>query len=164
VSIREASASDIPAIRSIAHTTWPVAYAEILSPAQLAYMLERMYSEAALHEQFTRLGHRYLLAERDRRAIGFAGFEHHYTDGRSRLHKLYVLPSVKGTGVGHALLEAVLLAAIKAGDNAVELNVNKHNPARDFYFRHGFMVERDEVIDIGHSFVMDDNVMVKSLR
>ncbi len=164
MKIREASTSDISAIRSIAHTTWPVAYADILSPAQLAYMLERVYSEAALHEQFSRLGHRFLMAEQDRRPIGFASFEHHHTAGRSRLHKLYVLPAVKGTGVGHALLEAVVMAAVTAGDSAAELNVNKHNPAKDFYAHHGFTMERDEVIDIGNGFVMDDHVMVRRFR
>ena len=163
MTIREGTTADIPAIRSIAHATWPVAYAEIITPAQIAYMLERMYSEAALLDQLHVKGHRFLLVEQDGKPIGFAGFEHHYTAGRSRLHKLYVLPAVKGTGVGNALLEAVLMAAMKAGDTAVELNVNKHNPAKDFYARHGFMIERDEVIDIGHGFVMDDHVMVRHL-
>ncbi|MEZ4755779.1 MAG: GNAT family N-acetyltransferase [Flavobacteriales bacterium] len=163
MTLRPATTADIPNIRSIAHAAWPVAYASILSPAQLAYMLERMYSEAALHEQLTTLGHRFLLAERDWEAIGFAGYAHRHTPGRTRLHKLYVLPQVKGGGVGHALLEAVLSAAQAAGDHAVELNVNKYNPAKDFYLRHGFTVERDEVIDIGQGYVMDDHVMVKGL-
>jgi GNAT superfamily N-acetyltransferase len=161
VTIRPATTADIPTIQAIAHTTWPVAYAEILSPAQLAYMLERMYSADALLDQFTTLGHRFLLAERDDVAIGFAGYAHQHTPGRTRLHKLYVLPHVKGGGVGHALLEAVLNAAQLAGDSAVELNVNKYNPATAFYLRHGFSVERDEVIDIGQGYVMDDHVMVR---
>lgn len=161
MTIREATTADIPAIRSIAHATWPAAYGGIITPAQIAYMLDLMYSEDALVEQLTMKGHRFLLAEQDGTPIGFAGFEHHFKPGRSRLHKLYVLPAVKGTGVGHALLEAVLMAALKAGDAAVELNVNKHNPAKDFYARHGFTIERDEVIDIGHGFVMDDHVMVR---
>ena len=164
MSIREASTSDIPAIRSIARATWPVAYAGIITPAQIAYMLDLMYSETALLDQLQVKGHRFLLGELDGRPIGFAGFEPHHTAGRSRLHKLYVLPAVKGMGVGHALLEAVVMAAMKAGDSAVELNVNKHNPAKDFYARHGFTIERDEVIDIGHGFVMDDHVMVRPLQ
>lgn len=161
--LRPATSADLPTIRAIAHATWPVAYARILSPAQLAYMLERMYSEAALEEQFNELGHRFLLAERDGVALGFAGYAHRHLPGRTRLHKLYVLPHVKGSGVGHALLAAVLRAAHLAGDTFVELNVNKHNPAKDFYLRHGFTMERDEVIDIGEGFVMDDHVMVMDL-
>lgn len=164
MNIRAATAADIPVIQGIAHATWPVAYTGIITPAQIAYMLDRMYGTPALEEQFGPKGHRFLIAERDGKAIGFAGFEHHYAQGRSRLHKLYVLPAVKGSGVGHALLEAVLMEAIRAGDAAVELNVNKHNPAKDFYLRHGFVIERDEVLDIGQGFVMDDHVLVRRFR
>lgn len=162
--IREASAADIPAIQAIAHAAWPVAYTGIISPAQIAYMLDLMYGTPALEAQFGTKGHRFLLAGLDGRPVGFAGFEHHYAPGRSRLHKLYVLPEVKGTGVGHALLDAVWMDTLKAGDVALELNVNKHNPAKDFYRRHGFVIERDEVLDIGSGFVMDDHVMVHRSR
>ncbi|TXI77628.1 MAG: hypothetical protein E6Q44_13280 [Flavobacteriales bacterium] len=51
-----------------------------------------------------------------------------------------------------------------SGDTAVELNVNKRNPAKAFYERHGFVVERDEVLDIGQGHVMDDHVMVRRSR
>lgn len=164
MSIREASAADIPVIQAIAHATWPVAYTGIITTAQIAYMLDLMYGMPALQAQFGPKGHRFLIAERDGTPIGFAGFEHGHTPARSRLHKLYVLPAAKGTGVGHALLDAVLTEALKAGDDAVELNVNKHNPAKNFYLSHGFTIERDEVLDIGQGFVMDDHVMVRRTR
>lgn len=73
---RHASIADIRIIRAIAHTAWPVAYGSILSPAQLAYMLELMYSEAALREQMTVKGHRFIIAEDKGQPVGFAGFEH----------------------------------------------------------------------------------------
>lgn len=163
MNIRAATAADIPVIQGIAHATWPVAYTGIITPAQIAYMLDLMYGTPALEEQFGPKEHRFLIAERDGKAIGFAGFEHGFKTGRSRLHKLYVRPEVKGSGVGHALLEAVLAEARKAGDNAIELNVNKHNPAKAFYLRHGFTIERDEVLDIGSGHVMDDHVLVRSI-
>ncbi|HRD51229.1 MAG TPA: GNAT family N-acetyltransferase [Flavobacteriales bacterium] len=163
--IRAATVADIPAIRAIAHTAWPVAYGSILSSAQLAYMLELMYSAAALREQMTVKGHRFIIAEDNGLPIGFAGFEHgHKGLPRTRLHKLYVLPETKGTGVGALLLSAVESAAHDAGDNLVELNVNRFNPSKDWYQRKGFVIERDEVIDIGHGYVMDDHVMAKSLN
>ncbi|HMQ74646.1 MAG TPA: GNAT family N-acetyltransferase [Flavobacteriales bacterium] len=164
MNIREATPADIPVIQGIAHACWPVAYTGIISPAQIAYMLDLMYGTPALEAQFGPMGHRFLVAEQEGRVIGFAGFEHGYGPGRSRLHKLYVLPEVKGKGAGHALLEAMLLEAMKAGDTAVELNVNRHNPAKAFYQRHGFTIERDEVLDIGEGFVMDDHVMLRRFR
>lgn len=159
MTIRPAALEDLPTVQGIARATWPVCYAGIISPAQITYMLDLMYGTPALEAQFGPKGHRFLLAEQRGHAIGFAGFEHHHAPGRSRLHKLYVLPEVRGTGAGHALLEAVLQAARLAGDDHMELNVNKHNPAKDFYLRHGFTIERDEVLDIGGGFVMDDHVM-----
>ena len=163
MTIREGSVADIPIIRSIAHDTWPVSYAGIISPAQIAYMLEMMYSEASLNTQIEEKGHRFLIAEDGARAIGFAGFEIGYRPERARLHKLYALPALHGTGIGRALLEQVEIDVKQAGDRTIELNVNRANPAKDFYQRKGFRIERDEILDIGEGYVMDDHVMVKAL-
>jgi len=160
MTIRHASTADIALIRMIAHATWPTAYASILSADQLAYMLDRMYSEEALHQQFIAKGHRFLLAELNDAAVGFASFGHHVEpDQHTRLHKLYVLPFHQSKGVGGKLLRAVLEAARLAEDGLIELNVNRYNRATQFYLAHGFQVVRDEVIDIGNAYVMDDHVM-----
>jgi GNAT superfamily N-acetyltransferase len=164
VTLREATSADIPLIQGIARATWPVSYAAMITPAQIAYMLDLMYSTVALEEQLGPKGHHFLLAEQDGRAIGFAGFEHAYQGApRTRLHKLYVRPEAQGRGVGSVLLEAMITEARKATDTAIELNVNKHNRAKAFYQRHGFRVERDEVLDIGAGYVMDDHVLVRAL-
>ncbi|MEO8067305.1 MAG: GNAT family N-acetyltransferase [Flavobacteriales bacterium] len=162
--MREATLADIPTIRAIAQATWHVVYENIISEGQIEYMLDLMYSEAALHEQMVNKGHRFLMLEIAGSAVGYAGLEHRYAGmHRSRLHKLYVLPETQGTGAGRALLEAVLAEVRTAGDRSIELNVNRFNRSTDFYRHMGFMVERDEVLDIGHGYVMDDHVMVKHL-
>ena len=159
--IRAAGAEDVPTIRAIALDTWPDAYGRILSPEQLVYMLDRMYSTAALHEQL-KLGHSFLLLEQAGKALGFAGAETHYAGTpHTRLHKLYVLPAEQGSGVGKALLNAVEQLAQSKGNSAVELNVNKYNPAQEFYRKLGYERIREEVIDIGNGFVMDDYVLQK---
>lgn len=162
VTIRQAVISDLPAIRQVATETWPIAYAGMISAAQIAYMLEMMYRMDALQTQFAN-GHLFHLAEEEGRPVGFAGFAHHYTEGRTRLHKLYVRPAVKGTGLGRRLVESVVEAALRSGDHTIELNVNKRNPSVRFYVHLGFTIERDEVLDIGNGFVMDDHVMVLRL-
>lgn len=162
--IRPATVIDIPAVRAIALATWPIAYKEILSPYQLAYMLDLMYSEVALAEQMTTKGHNFLLAEVEDAPIGLAGFEHRYQgEPSTRLHKLYVLPKTQGHGAGGSLLNAVEAAAREAGDVQVELNVNRFNASRTWYEHRGFHITHDEVIDIGQGYVMDDHVMVKLL-
>jgi hypothetical protein len=47
----EAGEADIPAIRALARHIWPIAYGNILSEEQLAYMLQLMYSTEALQKQ-----------------------------------------------------------------------------------------------------------------
>ncbi len=164
MTIRLASEKDIAAIRAVALATWPVAYASILSPAQMSYMLELMYAEHALKKQMTRSGHRFLVAEKDKLITGFVSFETgHKGRNIARLHKLYVTPITQGTGTGKALLAFSINAARSAGDTVLELNVNKHNKAKDFYLHHGFTVVRDEVIDIGQGFAMDDHVLQRVL-
>jgi ribosomal protein S18 acetylase RimI-like enzyme len=49
------------------------------------------------------------------------------------------------------------------GGTALELNVNKKNPAILFYEHLGFYREKEVVIDIGNGFVMDDYIMVLDL-
>ena len=42
---------------------------------------------------------------------------------------------------------------------AVELNVNRDNPAISFYKKLGFGIKREEDIDIGEGFFMNDYVL-----
>ncbi len=160
VVITSAQVADIHLIRNIALSTWPVAYADILSTAQLRYMLDLMYTEKALHDQMTLHGHYFLLAHMAGEALGFASYSA-LTDlpGTTRLHKLYVLPGKQGHGIGAAMLDAVVRKAMSAGNSHLELNVNRFNKALDFYKRQGFRVIRDEQIDIGQGFIMDDHVL-----
>lgn len=158
-TIRMCDPSDIDSIKHIAYATWPVAYADILSSEQLAYMLELMYSKDALDLQFEQ-GHHFFMIERNGQPLGFAGIQHdHRASKKTRLHKLYVLPGTQGSGAGKQLLGAVVSAARAANDTAIELNVNKFNPAKDFYLSAGFQIVRDEVLHIGKGYVMDDHVL-----
>lgn len=163
--VRKALVEDIMAIHALAHATWPAAYGKILSAEQLAYMLELMYAPEALRRQMDELGHIFHLALGGEAPLGFSAHGTATEEPMStRLHKLYVLPGVQGSGAGRTLLEAVLSDARRKGHDHVELNVNRFNPARGFYERFGFRVVRNEVIDIGNGFVMDDHVMRLSLR
>lgn len=143
---------------------WPVAYDPIIGPHQVAYMLQRMYAPEALERQMIHDGHCFLLAKVEGSAVGFASFgPQGKTGDRARLHKLYILPDRKGEGLGQLLLQAVMEQARAAGHRVLELNVNKYNPARAFYEHAGFRIVRDEVLDIGQGYVMDDHVMERSL-
>lgn len=164
-SIRRAGIDDVELIRSLAHDTWPDAYGKILSPQQITYMLELMYSNKALTDQMLS-GHDFIIVYEDEKPVGFAGFSAKNKDERSlfRLHKLYVLPSQQGKGTGKFLLNEVIRLSRASGAMALELNVNRHNKALHFYKKIGFQITREEDIDIGEGYFMNDYVMLLELR
>ena len=70
-----------------------------------------------------------------------------------------MLPETQGTGLGRHFFELVKEKVIENNQKAVFLNVNKYNKALFFYEKLGFTIVKDEVIDIGNGYVMDDYVM-----
>ena len=166
VNVRQATVSDIQVIREIAFATWPVAYGNILSSAQLEYMLELIYSTDALRKQMLELSHSFILAYQDSDALGFASYGIASPVDRKtmRLHKIYVLPSAKGSGIGKLLLDTVIGRAREAACTSVSLNVNRDNNAKTFYEKHGFYVSHEEDIDIGSGYFMNDFVMRRELE
>lgn len=159
-TIRNADESDIPLIRELTLQVWPQTYATILSEDQISYMPGLMYHPDALRKQMSERSHQFLILSIDGDYCGFASWGSQ-TTAIARLHKLYVLPIAQGKGAGKALIESIITEARKKGHGVLELNVNKYNPAYSFYLRHGFEVVREEVIDIGNGYVMDDYVMQK---
>ena len=138
---------------------WPVAYGEILTMAQLDYMIDKFYNETALLELIDK-GHVFYLAQDDNNNyVGFVSYELNSEPNKTKIHKIYVLPETQGTGLGRQFFELVKEKAIENHQKAIFLNVNKYNNAIHFYTKLGFTKVKDEVIDIGEGYVMDDYVM-----
>ncbi len=155
--IRPATIKDIPLIQSIAATTWPVAYGDILSQEQLSYMMELMYSSDSLQKQLEG-GHHFYIASNNETGVGFASVS---DEGNQvfKLNKLYVLPDAQKTGAGKALLLKAMEHAKDAGGTKIILQVNKQNNAKQFYEKQGFTVLEEKVLELEHGFVMDDYIM-----
>lgn len=159
ITIRRAKEEDIELIREIAAETWPSTYLDIIGQAQIDYMLDKMYNKGELLKQFME-GHLFLVAEEGEHQFGFAGYSIVDHEVRAyKLHKLYVLPSAHGKGVGKILINEVFNQVKDAGGSALQLNVNKNNKAKDFYLKAGFIVKESVKIDIGGGYFMDDYVM-----
>ena len=62
VEIRKANVEDIPLIHQMAWVAFPHTYQALLTPEQIEYMMDWMYSETNLHQQMTEDGHIYYLA------------------------------------------------------------------------------------------------------
>lgn len=161
-TFQKATEKDIETVRDIAHQVWPIAYATILSPAQMEYMLEKMYSFGALQEHLQH--NEILLAMEGNCPIGFASFGPHQ-DNRSvyHLHKIYILPASQKNKTGKKLIETIIEHIKKQGAIELHLNVNRYNPAKKFYEKLGFSVLKTEDIDIGNGYFMNDFVMGKIL-
>ena len=161
MTLRKAYPADIPLIRDLAYKIWPHAYANILSQEQLDYMLKLLYDEKVLHEQIE--GNiEFIIAYDGVHPVGFASF------GLAeptiyKLHKIYVLPSQQGKGTGRFIIEQLMKAMKAKGAMALQLNVNRQNNAKNFYEKLGFVVIKEEDIDIGNGYYMNDYVMEKKL-
>ena len=149
----------LPIVIGLTKKIWPVAYGEILSKAQLDYMIDKFYNETALRELIQK-GHVFYLAQDDNeKYVGFVSYELNSEPNKTKIHKIYVLPETQGTGLGRQFFELVKEKAIENNQNAIFLNVNKYNNAIHFYTKLGFVKVKDEIIDIGNGYVMDDYVM-----
>ena len=160
ITVLPATATDFDTIRSIAHETWPIAYGEILSKAQLDYMLGAFYNDTALKESVSQKRHHFVLANEGNQTLGFASFEWNYDNQKqTKIHKIYILPSAQGKGVGKALIDYIASEARKQGSLTLCLNVNRFNKAITFYEKMGFSITSEVNIELEHGYLMEDYVM-----
>ena len=159
MNIVVATKEQLAIVKELAYKIWPNAYETILSKAQLNYMLEMIYSIDSLEKQFDN-GHIFLLIEDDQNFIGFASYELNCNNSnKTKLQKLYVLPEIQGKGMGKQVIDYIKEKVVLSNNLALFLNVNKFNKAKDFYQKYGFQIIKEEVIDIGNDYIMDDYVM-----
>ena len=161
--IREAEPDDLSTIGYLAQQIWPVTYKDILPPQQIEYMMNLFYSPSSLDEQVKKKKHIFLIAELEEEPVGFASYSNTETDGVFKLHKIYVLPTIQGKGLGKALLEFIIAEIKELKGKALQLNVNRTNQAKAFYERLGFSIIKEEDIDIGNNYFMNDYIMEKKI-
>ena len=108
IHISKASGEDIMCIHDMAQVVFRHTYREILSPEQMEYMMDWMYSPANLQKQLDE-GHVYYIAYRDGKPCGYVSVQPEgiADDGSLLFHlqKIYVLPSEQGHGLGRALFD-----------------------------------------------------------
>ncbi len=158
--ISQLTKDDIIIVHQLANKIWPDAFKDILKPEQIEYMLDWMYNVNTLTEQ-AQTGHLFYMITLDGIPKGFVGLEPNFPDaGTLRIHKLYVETSDQGKGFGKALLEKTIEIGKELDVATINLNVNRFNAAVDFYKSQGFQIVKEENIDIGRGYLMEDYVMV----
>lgn len=163
--IIRAASEDILCIHDMAEVVFPHTYRDILSPEQIEYMMDWMYSPSSLSRQLSE-GHVYFIVIRDGIPCGYVSVQPEGVSecGRMLYHiqKIYVLPSEQGRGLGRLLFDTALsyVRSETSGLPAsVELNVNRSNPAVGFYQHLGLKILRQGDFPIGSGFYMNDYIM-----
>ena len=156
----EATVNDSPLIRELASKTWEPTYGSILSPEQLDYMFEMMYSLDSLHRQMEELHHQFFIISADGIPSGYLSIEPIDKD-LFEFQKVYSLPHLHGSGIGRFIIEQGVsyLKNIHPGPFTVKLNVNRHNPAVGFYKHIGFHEAATRDFPIGNGYYMNDYIM-----
>lgn len=160
--IIDCTTDHLTVIHKLAYRIWPTTFGGILTDEQIAYMLNWMYSIPSLQKQLEE-GCHFLILKEDENAVGYASYQLNVIEGVTKLHKIYLLPSVQGKGLGKLLIMEVIKRAKENKQSFLQLNVNRYNKAAHFYTRLGFQVVKEVNNDIGNGYFMNDYVMELTL-
>ena len=156
-------AEDAETIAELAGVIWRAHYADIISGAQIEYMLAQRYAPAQIRAELAR-GIAWDKLVVDGAVAGYASYFVEPHGGEMKLDKLYVHQDHQRRGYGGMLIARAVAAARAAGCNTLMLAVNKANAkAIAAYQKYGFRVRESVVQQIGGGFVMDDYFMVKDV-
>ena len=162
-TIEAVAVADAETIAALAGEIWRVHYKDIISAAQIEYMLNQRYSSALIRSELAR-GVAWDKLVLDDAIIGYASYLAGTRPGEMKLDKLYVHHDHQRKGYGGRLIERAAAAARAAGCTTLMLAVNKANvQAIAAYVKHGFRIRESVVQQIGGGFVMDDYFMVKDV-
>ncbi len=164
-SIRRATTEDCGLIHTMAWEAFPHTYRDILSSAQIEYMMHMMYDAEVLRRQMTQEGHEYFIAsDTGGMPVGYVSVR---PDGEDIVHleKIYVLPHWQNAHCGRTLFRYAVSYVREARPEvrAIELNVNRCNPALGFYRRMGMRIKCEGDFAIGNGFYMNDYIMCLEL-
>ncbi len=159
ITLRKATSADIELIHTLGVEIFTHTYQGILSPEQISYMLDTMYSHASLKQQIEVDEHRYFIAyDEAGKACGYLSLQRE-SPKVMELQKIYILPSYHGKGIGKQLIDYAISYTQQEGASCIELHVNRGNKALNFYQHLGFEIARTADFDIGNGYFMNDHIM-----
>ncbi|MDD4921716.1 MAG: GNAT family N-acetyltransferase [Bacteroidales bacterium] len=166
ITFQQATTKDIDLLRHIAEKTWFVTYRDMLSQEQMDYMFDMMYSPESINKQMTVLNHVFYLAFQDEKPLGYVSVEQQ-EETLFHLHKLYIMPEGQGKGLGRKLMEKAYHFAKEHSNGkecALELNMNRDNPALHFYEKMGMHISARGDFEIGNGYYMNDYILRIDLK
>ena len=164
LTIKIATLQDIPLIRDLNFQVWPQTYTPILGEKQVSYMMDKFYDPTSLKAQMEEEGHTFIICHYNDDPVGFASFSE-IEPTIFKLEKIYVLPGQQGRGTGSFMISSICDIIRTLGAQGLRLNVNRYNAnAIAFYEKTGFTLFREEDIDIGNGYFMNDFVLSLAIR
>ena len=158
-SIRKAGPEDAVLLHQLGVRVYHSTYSDILSAGQIAFMLDKNYSPAAIRQTMDAGQDFYLLLDEVGQAAGFMALQQKDAE-TLRIEKLYLLSDYQGLGLGARFITFAADQAKALATRQLELNVNRGNKAYHFYLKQGFVLT--EEVDIPYySYVLDDYIMQK---
>ena len=153
----------IKILADTANIVWHEAFKNIITLAQIEYMIEKFQSFNSLSEAISRNNYNYYLIKSGNIVMGYTGL--HEEKGKMFLSKLYILEDYRGKQVASKTFEFIENLARQKHLKSIWLTVNRNNNhAIDVYKHKGFIITRTQVTDIGNGFVMDDYIFEKVIK
>ena len=160
ITLRPATAADIPLLQKLAHAIWHQVFTAIITPSQTDLMLSRMYASDTIRKELTD-GVVWKILSADETPIGYTSYSM-MEPGECKLHKIYVHPDHHGKGLGKQLMEDALHFARSRQAHTLSLRVNQANQ-KALRAYHAFGFQEVESIDweFAPGFILHDYKMVK---
>jgi ribosomal protein S18 acetylase RimI-like enzyme len=135
VTVRDATPDDVDAMQRLGHAVWPLTYG-FAGEEYVRNGLETWWSpEAILHSLQTTITK---VAVHGDEVVGVGNLD--LAEDPPVIWKLYVLPSAQGSGVGSALVTALLDALPPTHDRLTLEYIDGNEKAAGFYRHLGFRV------------------------
>ncbi len=154
----EVEDQNIDVLAGLASEIWHEYWVEILSPAQIDYMVEKFQSSHAIKNQIKNEDYKYYFITVNGIKAGYFGIS--FKKDYLFLSKLYIKKDFRHLGIGTKVFEKIKEIAVQNNYKSIQLTVNKYNQNTiNAYNKWGFKTIDSVVSDIGGGFVMDDYIM-----
>lgn len=161
-NLQKLAIENIIDVQELAKKIWKTTYLDIISQAQIDYMLNEMYHQDKIKQQINE-NHFWFLIQSNQQDIGFTHF-FIQNDGLF-LSKIYILENFQGNGIGKEVLNYIVAKTKELNLNKIVLRVNKNNKkAITAYQKFGFKITKEDILILTNEYVMDDYIMEKSIK
>lgn len=163
MNIREATDSDVDAIRSIAHNSLSSSYTDFLDEETVDSAVDQWYADESIEADLESEDALIIVAEADGEVIGFTQSEL-VGEGQDigQLLWLHVDPEHRGRGTGPRLLVRTREELLDFGADEIRAVVLENNEGgNEFYRNHGFERVGERQIEVGEK-TYTENVYTQS--